>query len=79
MNSLSNRGLHPLVGVHSRSNGESTYIYMGEAGKSTKMLIATFELKQAIIIETKMDAKTLLLFLNTPEQAAKALETRDDQ
>ena len=74
MNHLSGSGLHPLVRVHSRRNGESTYIYTGEAGKSTKMLIATFERNEATVIQVNVSMHTLLKTLKDPEHAGKSFE-----
>ncbi len=35
--------MHPLVRVHSQREGNATYIFAEPAGKSTKVLVATFE------------------------------------
>ncbi len=69
MSGMSSHGLHPLVRVHSRRDGESTYIYMGEAGRSTKLLLATFQRNEATVVEVKVDMNTLLKWLNSPEDA----------
>jgi hypothetical protein len=74
MSHLSGSGLHPLVRVHSRRNGESTYIYTGEVGKSTKMLIATFERNEATVIQVNVNMHTLLQTLKDPEHAGKSFE-----
>jgi hypothetical protein len=72
-------GLHPLVRVHSRRNGEATYIYADESGKSAKMLIATFERNQATVVQVKLDVNTLLKTVEDPEGAAKSLGSTDDR
>jgi hypothetical protein len=64
--------LHPLVRVHSR--GEATYILTGQIGKSTKMLIATFERSEATIVEVTVDLKTLLRTVDSPGRAGDWVE-----
>jgi hypothetical protein len=68
--------LRPLVRVHSR-NGESTYIYAGEAGKSTKMLIATFQRDEATVIEATVNLDTLFKMIEKPEIAGGLFGTKD--
>jgi hypothetical protein len=68
---LSAGGLKPLVRVHSRHGGESTYICTGEVGKSTKMLIATFERNEATVVEVQVNIDTLMSTLAAPELASK--------
>ncbi len=72
MSGISSAGLQQLVRVHSRRNGESTYIFMGDAGKSTKLLIATFERNEATVVEVKVNMDTLLRMINQPEHAGKS-------
>jgi hypothetical protein len=72
MNGISGGGLQPLIRVHSRRERESTYIFMGEAGKSTKVLIATFERNEATVVEVKVNMDTLLRMINQPEHAGKS-------
>ena len=74
MNGISGGGLQPLIRVHSRRNGESTYIFMGDEGKSTKVLIATFERNEATVVEVKVNMDTLLRMINQPEHAGKFSE-----
>jgi len=62
--------------VHSRHDGEATYIFMGQErkpGKSTRLLIATFERDQATVIEVKANIETLLKSLEDPEHAGHTL------
>ena len=76
MDTLSGPGLHPLVRVHSRRDGEATYIFLGPAsksGKSTRVLIATFERDEATVIEVKTNIDTLLKSLQEPEHAGRTL------
>jgi hypothetical protein len=62
-------GFNPVVRVHSRHKRESTYIYAGEIGRSTKMLIATFNANEATVIQVKVNVDTLLNWLDKPELA----------
>jgi len=73
MDTLSGSNLHPLVRVHSRHNGEATYIFMDPAGKSTRVLIATFERREATVIEVKANIDRLLKSLQEPEHAGRTL------
>jgi hypothetical protein len=64
-------GLHPLVRVRSRRDREWTYIYTGEAGKTTKMLVATFERNEATVIEVQLRMDALLRSLGDPARTGK--------
>jgi hypothetical protein len=78
MRHLSGGGLHSLVRVHSRANHESTYIFAGEAGRSTRMLIATFQRNEATVVEVKVSMEMLLKMVESPEQAGKFSASRAD-
>ncbi|HEY6393205.1 MAG TPA: hypothetical protein VIX89_18130 [Bryobacteraceae bacterium] len=78
MNRISGGGLQQIVRVHSRRNGESTYIFMGDAGKSTKMLIATFERNEATVVEVKVNMDTLLKMIDKPEHAGRSFNGKED-
>jgi hypothetical protein len=65
------QGLHPLVRVRSRRDSEWTYIYTGEAGKTTKVLIATFERSEATVVEVQVSMDALLRALGDPAQTGK--------
>jgi hypothetical protein len=64
-------GLHPLVRVRSRRDREWTYIYTGDAGKATSMLIATFEGHQATIVEVRLSMDALVKALQEPRRAGR--------
>ena len=61
--------LHPLVITRSRRDGEYSYIYAGEIGKSTDLLIATFERREATVIEVTVDMETLMKLIGSPDRA----------
>jgi hypothetical protein len=65
--------MHPLVRVHSRRNGNATYIFAEPEGKSTRVLVATFERDEATVIEVKVNMSTLLKSIEEPEGAGKSL------
>jgi hypothetical protein len=67
------RDLHPLVRVYSRSGGESTYIYAGDFGKSTRLLITTLERSEATVVEVKVSIDVLLKALQDPSHMTDAL------
>lgn len=79
MDGLAGPSLRPMVRVHSRRNGEATYIFMGPESKSTRVLIATFERDEATVIEVKASIEKLLESLEDPEHAGRMLggERRD--
>ena len=79
MRGVSGGALHSLVRVHSRANNESTYIFAGEAGRSTRMLIATFQRNEATVIEVKVSMETLLKMVESPERASKFSDLATDQ
>jgi hypothetical protein len=66
--------LHPLVVTRSRRSGESTYILAGEIGKSTDLLIATFERHEATVIEARVDMNTLLKMIGSPGEAHRVFQ-----
>jgi hypothetical protein len=68
---LSGGELHPMIRVHSRQSGESTYIATGEAGKSTRVLIVTVGRNEATVVEVKVDPEVLQKMLASPEHADK--------
>lgn len=74
MDSLAGPGLHPLVRVHSRRNGEATYIFMGPERKSTRVLIASFERNEATVVEVKANIEELLGSLEEPGHASERLQ-----
>ncbi len=77
MDGLSSGRLHPLIRVRSQRSGESTYIYTGDAGKSTKMLIATFQRRQATVIQVKVNMDTLMKTIASPGSAGKSFGVKD--
>jgi hypothetical protein len=73
MDEVSSGGLHRLVVTHSRPQGESTYILAGEVGKSTKMLIASFERNEATVVEVQVNVEELLRIIGAPDEAHNLL------
>lgn len=62
-------GMHSLVVTHSRRDGEASYILAGEIGKTTKLLIATFERNEATVVEVQVNVEALLKTINSPGEA----------
>jgi hypothetical protein len=71
MEGIASGGLHRLVVTHSRRDGEASYILAGEIGKSTRMLIATFDRYEATVVEVRVDISTLLKTLGSPDEARR--------
>ena len=70
--------LHPLVVTRSRRDGESSYIFAGEVGKSTELLIASFERHEATVIEVTVNMETLLKMIGSPDNAHRMFDGRRD-
>lgn len=73
MNGVPGSRLRPVVQVHSRAGEESTYIYAGEVGKSTELLIATFERNEATVIEARVSMDILVKALKDPGHASSTI------
>jgi len=71
-------GLHPLVVTHSRRENASTYILAGDIGKTTRMLVATFDRHEATVVEVEVDIETLLRTIGSPDEARKYYRSRHD-
>jgi hypothetical protein len=80
MEQVSREGLHAIVVTHSTRDDESTYILAGDAGKSTRLLIATFDRREATVIEAEVNLETLLRVIGSPDQAHSFFrKDRDDR
>ena len=79
MRGLYSSSLHPLVRAHSRRDGSSTYIYAGDAGRSTRMLIAAFDRSEATVIEVKVNVETLMKWINDPDETHGLTGERDER
>jgi len=79
MQAVAGHGLHPMITARSRRDAQSTYIFADNSGKSTRLLIATFQRDGATVIEVKADGNTLLRALADPEGTAKSLGADADE
>ncbi|MGA2194887.1 MAG: hypothetical protein ABSH40_06420 [Bryobacteraceae bacterium] len=66
MDRIGESGLHRLLRVHSRRDGESAYIYLGDLGRTTKMLLVTFDRDEATVVQVNLNVDALLRMLNDP-------------
>jgi hypothetical protein len=62
----------PMVRVRSRDR-EWTYIYVRPQGRDYRMIIATFESNEAVVIELKANPDKLLASLDEPRHAGRNL------
>jgi hypothetical protein len=53
------QGWQPLAQVQSRRNGERTYLFARDLGKDFKLLIATIERNEAVVMQVKLDPEKL--------------------
>lgn len=63
----------PMVRVRSRRDHEWTYIYVRPDGRDFKMIIATFERDEAVLMHLKVKPEALLDSLDEPEHAGRRL------
>ncbi len=64
----------PAIRVRSRVNRQWTYLYVRQEGRDWRMLIATFEPDDAVIMQAKVDLDFLARALNDPENAGHVLD-----
>jgi hypothetical protein len=74
MEDICRGGLRPVIVTHSRRDAESSYILAGEAGKSSKLLIASFERREATVIEVEVNTDTLFRMIGNPADAHRLLQ-----
>ena len=67
-------GWSPVVRTHSRRSGEHTYIYARSDGRDLKILLATVEPSEAVVMEFKVDPKRLEAFINEHSSPGKTHE-----
>jgi VWFA-related protein len=66
----------PLVRSRLLSSGTRAYVYSQPSGKDIKLLVATFDRRQAIIVEAKVDPDRLMSFIEKPELLGYSLTGR---
>jgi hypothetical protein len=59
-----NSGWRPVVRTYSRHSGEHTYIYAKSDGRDLKILLATLEPSEAVVMQLKVDPGKLEAFIN---------------
>jgi hypothetical protein len=78
MDGLSSPHLRPIIRTRSRPNGEATYIFSGDLGKTSQILIATFNSHQATVVEVYVNFDTLVRWIQSPDTAGKSLQSDID-
>jgi hypothetical protein len=61
------------IRIHSRHDRQWTYIYVRPEGRDWRMLIATFQPANTIILQAKVDPEFLARALDDPEHAGQSL------
>ncbi|MCU1236607.1 MAG: hypothetical protein JWP63_4574 [Candidatus Solibacter sp.] len=77
MDRLDTGRLRPLIRAHSRQ-GEATYILAGEAGKSTRLLIASFSRDAAMVIQVRVNPAALRRTIDHPQGMINAYLGKHD-
>jgi hypothetical protein len=67
------------IRVHSRRDHEWTYIYVRPEGRDWRMIVATFEPNQTVLLHAKVDPEVLVRALDDPEHAGQALGGPHDE
>ena len=62
-----------MIHVRSRRNAEWVYIYVRPEGRDWRMLIATFQPTDTVILKAKVDPDFLARALDDPEHAGQSL------
>ncbi|MGD0873339.1 MAG: hypothetical protein ABSB88_27655 [Bryobacteraceae bacterium] len=71
MDRIGESGLHRLLRVHSRRDGQSAYIYLGDLGRTTRMLLVTFDRNEATVMQVNLNVDALLRMLNDPDKGRR--------
>jgi len=57
---------HPFVKVRSNRDGEQTFIYVREAGKSFEMLLVTVEPSDAVVLKMRLKSEAMAEWVDEP-------------
>jgi hypothetical protein len=77
MRTLESAELRPLIRTKSSERGDAVYIFHGELGKTTQLLIATFSGRQETVVEVRVDVDTLMRWIQSPDEWRGAGESQD--
>src|SRR5262245_36464739 len=69
---------HLVVKVVSRRDGEQTFLYLRESGDHYKLIIATLESNDAVLVEVMLGSKDLRGLIAKPEEMGKAAKTEKE-
>jgi len=69
---------HLMVKVVSRRDGEQTFLYLRESGDHYKLITATLEPNEAVLVEVKLNSKDLLELIDDPEKKGKAAKAEKE-
>jgi hypothetical protein len=75
-------GWSPVVHTWSRRSGEHTYIYARSDGRDLKVLLATVEPNEAVVMQLKVDPEKLEAFINehsSPGRHHDRMKHKDDE
>lgn len=67
MDTLPSPTLRPFIRTRSRENASATYVFTGETGKTTQVLVATFDRNQATVVEVRVNFDTLVRWIQSPD------------
>ncbi|HWC95801.1 MAG TPA: hypothetical protein VG456_03605 [Candidatus Sulfopaludibacter sp.] len=79
MDKLASAHLRPFIHTLSRSTGDATYIFCGDTGKDSQILIATFSPHGANVIEVYVNFDTLIRWIQSPDTAGRSLQPDADR
>jgi hypothetical protein len=60
----------PLVRVHSRRDGERTYIYAKDEGNDLHLMIVTIESREAVVVQVRVNPQSLSKWLKGSPKSA---------
>ncbi len=71
------QGWQPMVQVYSRRSGERTYVFARDAGKYVKLLVATLEQDEAVVVQVHLNpdklSRAIGRWTEKPESASQSV------
>jgi hypothetical protein len=66
MQNIAGPEFRPFVGVHSRRDGEQTFVYGRELGQDFELLIVTLESNEACVVQMRVDPEEMSKWIDDP-------------